>query len=105
MNRTPKTVDVITYDTDWNPHPEYSVSTSHFRLTDVRLPRPASLERMLDAAARLSKGHPQVRVDLYEVDGKAYFGEMTLTSSSGVNLFYTEDFLMQLGEHTKLPID
>jgi len=105
LNRTPKTVDVITYDTNWNPHPEYSVSSSHFRLTDERLPRPASLDRMLDAAARLSKGHPQVRVDLYEVDGKPYFGEMTLTSSSGVNCFYTEDFLLQLGNQAKLPID
>ena len=105
LNRTARMVDVITYDTHWNPHPEYSVNVSHFHLTDTRLPRPVSLDRMLDAAARLSKGHPQVRVDLYEVDGKPYFGEMTLTSSSGVNSFYTEDFLLELGRQAKLPVD
>lgn len=105
INRCAESVEVITYDTEWNVHPEFSVSTPHYKLTDKRLPRPLSLDRMLDAAAILSKGHPQVRVDFYEVDGKAYFGEMTMTSSAGVNSFYTEDFLFELGRHAKLPTD
>lgn len=105
MNRTSESVEVITYDTKWNAHPEFSVSIPHYILTDKRLPRPLSLDKMLKAAAILSKGHPQVRVDFYEVDGKPYFGEMTFTSSSGVNCFYTESFLLELGRHAKLPID
>jgi hypothetical protein len=60
---------------------------------------------MLSAAATLSKGFPQVRVDFYEVDGKLYFGEMTFTSSAGMNSFYTRDFLLELGNLAKLPID
>lgn len=45
---------------------------------------------------------PQVRVDLYEIDGKIYFGEMTFTSNGGYNDFYTQDFLNELGDLVKL---
>lgn len=105
LNRTADSVEVITYDTDWNPHPEFSEDYYHFIPTDKRLPRPVTLDKMLLAAAKLSKGFPQVRVDFYEVDGKLYFGEMTFTSSAGVNGFYTHEFLLMLGRLTKLPID
>ena len=105
MNRKQDSVEVITYDTEWNAHPEYSENFYHFFLTDKRLPRPVTLDKMLDAAARLSKGFPQVRVDFYEVDGKLYFGEMTFTSSAGMNGFYTKEFRLKLGQLTKLPTD
>ena len=105
LNRTSDSVEVITYDTDWKAHPEFSRNFYHFYLTDKRLPRPITLDKMLDAAAKLSKGFPQVRVDFYEVDWKLYFGEMTFTSSAGMNGFYTTEFLLELGRLTKLPID
>ena len=105
LNRTPESIEVITYDTEWNAHPEYSENSYHFYLTDKRLPRPVTLDKMLSAAATLSKGFPQVRVDFYEVDGKLYFGEMTFTSSAGMNSFYTREFLLELGSLAKLPID
>ena len=105
LNRTPESIEVITYDTNWNAHPEFSENSYHFFLTDKRLPRPVTFDKMLDAAARLSKGFPQVRVDFYEVDGKLYFGEMTFTASAGMNSFYTKDFLLELGRLTNLPTD
>ena len=105
LDRTPKSVEVITYDPDWNARPELSVDDAHYHLTSKRLPRPVTLDQMLDAAAKLSKGHPQVRVDFYEVEGKLYFGEMTFTASSGINFFYTEDFRLELGSYTQLPIE
>ncbi len=46
-----------------------------------------------------------MRVDLYEVNGKVYFGEMTLTSSGGYMSHFTQSFLSELGELTVLPID
>lgn len=103
FNRTPHSVEVITYDTDWNPHPEFSVTTDHYILTDKRIPRPKSLDTMLSIASTLSKGLEEVRVDLYEVDGKPYFGEMTLTAAGGINNFYTQEFLQILGQHITLP--
>lgn len=105
LDRTPDSVEVITYDTNWNAHPELSIDDPHYHLTSKRLPRPVALYQMLNAAAILSKGHPQVRADFYEVDGKLYFGEMTFTASSGVNFFYTEEFRLELGKYAKLPID
>lgn len=92
------------YDLDWNFHPEYSVSTPHYKLSKESIPAPHSLEKMLEAASTLSKGFPELRVDFYEVDGKPYFGEMTFTSASGQNDFYTKDFRSILGGFVDLPI-
>lgn len=102
-NRTPTSVEVGTYDLDWNYHPECSVFTDHYRESKYRIPKPESLQKMLEAASKLSEGIPQVRVDLYEVDGKPYFGEMTLTSAGGFMDFYTKEFLLEMGSHVELP--
>lgn len=48
--------------------------------------KPKSFDEMLFIAKLLSKGFPFVRVDLYEVDNKPIFGEMTFTP--GFNTFY-----------------
>ena len=58
---------------------------------------------MIEAAARLSEGFPEVRVDFYEVRGKLYFGEMTFASLMGRMDFYTPEFLKELGDQVKLP--
>lgn len=98
FNRTPHTLDVAVYDTDWKFHPEYSRTTEHFRLYNHELPRPASLDKMLEMASTLSKGFPFVRVDLYEVGNTPYFGEMTFTPGAGYNDVYPEEFQKKLGD-------
>lgn len=50
--------------------------------------KPAGLEQMKKMAMDLSKDFPYVRVDLYYVNGKIYFGELTFTPSG--NLPVTE---------------
>ena len=101
-NRTHASVQVALYDLDWNFHPEYSISTPHYILADKPMPKPKSLDQMLHAAAVLSKGFPELRVDLYEVDDKPYFGELTFSSAAGFNDFYTPEFLRILGDLTIL---
>lgn len=101
-NRTKHTVDVGTYDLDWNFHPEYSNSTDHYRLMSQPMPRPKKLDEMLAIAAKLSDGFPQVRVDMYEVNDHVYFGEMTFTSNGGMMDFYTYKYALQLGEQIVL---
>ena len=59
--------------------------------------KPSRLDDMLEMASKLSKGFPFLRVDLYQVDGKIYFGELTLTSLGGYMDYFTEDFLLDLG--------
>ena len=51
-----------------------------------------------------SEGIPQVRVDLYEVDSKPYFGEMTFTSAGGFMNYFTPKFLREMGDLVDLSI-
>lgn len=101
-NRCRDSVEVATYDLEWNRHDEKSIATKHYKLAEKDLPRPYSLPEMIKMAEKLSVGIPQVRVDLYEVDKKLYFGEMTFTSAGGFNNFYTKEFLEELGGYCDL---
>ena len=59
---------------------------------------------MLKMATDLAQGFPQVRIDLYEVDGKVYFGEMTFTSNAGMMSYFTPEFLLKAGKKVTLPL-
>ena len=39
------------------------------------LPKPEGMDEMFDVAAKLSEGLPYARIDLYNIEGKIYFGE------------------------------
>lgn len=97
-SRSKEGVYVETHDLNWGYHPEKSVFTHHYKDGKGIVPKPKCLKKMIDVATILSSGFPQVRVDLYEIDGKVYFGELTFTSNGGYNDFYTQDFLNELGE-------
>lgn len=103
-NREPDSVQVATYDTNWNYRPEKSVFTSVFRKSEVEIPKPMCLDKMLESASKLSKEHPEVRVDFYVVNNKCYFGEMTFTSLGGYMDFYSDDMLMEMGQMTNLSL-
>lgn len=60
---------------------------------------------MMEIASKISKGFPTLRVDLYEVNGKVYFGEMTFAASAGFVNFHTQEFLDILGDLIILPKD
>ena len=60
---------------------------------------------MLDLAARLSEGIPQVRVDLYNIDGAIYFGELTFFHWSGMVPFEPREWDYKFGDYIKLPLD
>lgn len=65
--------------------------------------KPKCFEEMKQLAAQLSKGIPEVRVDLYEVDGRIYFGEMTFFHWSGLVPFEPNKWDYKFGEWVKLP--
>ena len=68
--------------------------------TDPRdAPRPASFEAMMQAAETLSRGFDFVRVDMYEVEGKPLFGEMTFYPGSGLDRFRPAAFDALFGEY------
>lgn len=65
--------------------------------------KPSRFEEMKELAAKLSKGIPHVRVDLYEANGKVYFGEMTFYHFGGVVPFEPQDWDYKFGEFIHLP--
>jgi hypothetical protein len=72
------------FDTNWNKLP----IQMHFDNFDVsRMPRPENLPELLEVAAGLARGLPFVRVDLYNIQGRVIFGEMTLYPGAGVQPF------------------
>ena len=97
-------VEVEQYDLDWNYHHEWGRFTNHYRDGGGKVPCPKSFNEMLEAAKILSKGFPEVRVDFYDVAGKAYFGEMTFTSDCGRMPYFSKDFMLQVGEKIDLSL-
>lgn len=65
--------------------------------------KPLQFENMKAIAAQLSKGIPQVRIDLYEVDGRIYFGEFTFFHHGGWTPFEPEEWDYIFGKEIKLP--
>ena len=65
--------------------------------------KPKTFEKMKELAAKLSKGYPHVRVDLYEVNGQVYFGEYTLYHFGAMVPFEPEEWDYTLGSWLKLP--
>ena len=104
VNRKAGSVEVRTYGIDWTPLPDADLSTEHYHTLALPLPPPQHLKEMLEAAARLSAGFPEVRVDFYEAGGRLYFGEMTFSAYGGKMDFHTPGFLLELGRQCKLPI-
>ena len=58
---------------------------------------------MLELARVLSRGLPFARVDLYEVESKIYFGEITLYPAGGFGRFDPPEWDTTLGAWFDLP--
>lgn len=68
------------FDENLNFLPEVTVYYPTFEKPE---PFPANIREMIEVAEKLSRQFPFVRVDLYNVEGKIYFGEMTFYPASG----------------------
>lgn len=87
------------YDMEWN---DLRVA-SDCPCSDVEIPKPEMLDDMVEIAKKLAKGFPAVRVDLYMVKGKIYFGEMTFFPWSGYVVYDPDKFDFEAGEKFILP--
>lgn len=96
---TGKGLHVTFFDLDWNV---MSFERSHPAVKEG-LPKPTQYEKMLELAHALSENIPFVRVDFYEVDGRIYFGEMTLFPGCGFEAFQPEQWDETMGSWLKLP--
>lgn len=97
---TDETIDF--YDREWkhqefiglNPKAHHSVELHH---------RPDNYIEMFEVADRLSKaiGFPFVRIDLYNVNGKIYFGEITFFPAGGMGMIKPSRWDYILGNKLK----
>ncbi|MBR3319635.1 glycosyl transferase [Candidatus Saccharibacteria bacterium] len=62
-----------------------------------KLEMPKQLKEMITIAEKLSRNIPFVRVDLYEINGKVYFGELTFFPASGFGRFVPEEWDEKIG--------
>lgn len=67
------------------------------------VPKPKAYDEMLEICRKLSEPFPEVRIDLYYVEGKIYFGEMTFFDGSGYMSFAPDSFDNEMGKMFKLP--
>jgi len=89
------------FDIDWKFRSD--VVFGYKQSEDVPL-KPEKLDEMIEISEKLSKGFPHVRVDLYNVGKKIYFGEMTFATGAGFNKITPYKFDVELGSHFNLPI-
>ncbi len=67
------------------------------------IPCPFNIDKMIEISKRLSEGFPEVRIDLYNINGRIYFGEMTFTSAGGEMYYFSKQALKDLGHQIILP--
>ena len=72
------------------------------RYADPLPEKPDKFDEMKKIAEKLSEGIRQVRVDLYECNGRIYFSEYTFYNNSGFTPFEPEEWDYKFGEYLKL---
>jgi hypothetical protein len=86
-------------DPEWNLLPVRKT----FPHPDVHEPRPDTLDEMLEVSEALSRGCDFVRVDLYSIDGRVVFGELTNYPDSGHEGFEPDEMDEVFGALWTLP--
>ena len=87
------------YDLEWNLQPW---SQAH-PISDMPIEKPQNFEKMIELVESLADQFSHVRVDFYNIEGKLYFGEMTFTNASGLEVIYPHEYDRHLGELWNIP--
>lgn len=89
----------VLFDNEGNRLP---VNCTYDSPEDTAYPREA-FETLEPIVLKLAQGFPQVRVDMYYVNHKPYFGELTFYSGGGYEAFSDDQFDIALGAEFRLP--
>lgn len=87
------------FDEHYNPLP---LKQGH-PVNPILPEKPEGFEELIRIAEELSKGLPHVRMDLYIINGKVYFGEYTFYHFGGVVPFEPSSWDLTLGNLIKIP--
>lgn len=74
------------------------VSSDHDTFTTPPV-LPSNMDEMVRVAEKLSEDFPYARIDLYNIKGKIYFGEVTFYPWSGYVKFHPDEFDFTLGSY------
>jgi len=97
---TKETIDF--FDMDWNLQP--FIGLNPFVENALKTPeRPVRFDLMKLIAAKLSNGLPFARIDLYEINGQVFFGEITFFPASARGSFRPQKWDYTFGSWIKLP--
>ena len=91
------------YDSEWRKLDFFLAKNRKVRRYEKELERPESLTDMVEIACVLSSDFAFARVDLYEVDGKTIFGEVTFYPKNGGGRFSPEHWDAEFGNLLQLP--
>jgi glycosyltransferase involved in cell wall biosynthesis len=72
------------YNTKWKKQP----FTLGYPYYEGKIEEPNNLDEMIDIAKKLAAHYESVRIDLYNIAGKIYFGEITFFPGNGFESFY-----------------
>ncbi|WP_195265428.1 ATP-grasp fold amidoligase family protein [Clostridium sp. 1001275B_160808_H3] len=81
------------YDLSWSKLPWKCVHDN----IEYKIDKPKNLEKMIEVASKLCQDFQFVRVDLYSVGEKVYFGELTFTPGAGVELYEPKEINTVVG--------
>jgi hypothetical protein len=90
---------VAFFNLDWTELP----FTVGYEKVTSKIENPENFNVMVEICKNLSAGIPFVRVDLYNIRGQIYFGEMTFYPSGGNHKFNPPEWDAVLGTWLKLP--
>lgn len=89
------------YDTDWK-RLYYQHKEIEFEDT---IEKPLGFETMIEIVKQLSEGFPHIRIDLYNVNGKIWFGEYTFYDQGGFDTDITRETDLLWGKKIKLQMN
>lgn len=89
----------VVYDAAWNKQDVVIGESSN--AADYE--KPENFDEMMKIAGILSEDFPAARIDLYSIEGKIYFGEITYFPWSGYMKFTPDSFDFELGSKFTLP--
>lgn len=84
------------YDMNWR-HQEFVGLNPKASNGINPVPRPLLLDDMICICHKLSENMKFVRIDMYVIDNRTYFGEITFYPASGIGLFNPDKWNTELG--------
>lgn len=91
------------YDIEWIHQPFTGLVDVATSFDSIIIEKPINYSKMIEIASLLSQSMPFVRVDLYNIEGRIYFGELTFYPASGFGSFVPKEWNLRMGDLIKLP--